>query len=60
MWEAACKEERKSFEAMEVFEVVPRPDHKKVVSSKWVYREKQGPDGSIQKYKARIVAQGFT
>ena len=40
MWEAACEEERKSFEAIEVFEVVPRPDNKKVVGSKWVYHEK--------------------
>jgi len=60
MWEAACEEERKSFEAMEVFKVVPRPDHKKVVGSKWVYCEKRGPNGSIQKYKARVVTQGFT
>jgi hypothetical protein len=60
MWEAACEEERKSFEAMEVFEVVPRPANKKVVGSKWVYCEKRGPDGKIQKYKARVVAQGFT
>ena len=60
MWEAACEEERKSFEAMEVFEVVPQPERKKVVGSKWVYREKRGPDGKVQKYKARVVAQGFT
>ena len=60
MWEAACEEERKSFEAMEVFEVVPQPDHKKVVGSKWVYHEKRGPDGKIQKYKACVVTQGFT
>ena len=60
MWEAACEEEGKLFEAMEVFEVVPRPERKKVVCSKWVYREKCGPDSKIQKYKARVVAQGFT
>ena len=34
-------------------------DHK-VVSSKWVFRIKRGPDSSIQKYKARVVTQGFT
>jgi hypothetical protein len=33
---------------------------RKVTGSKWVLRRKFGPDGSIQKYKARIVAQGFT
>jgi hypothetical protein len=60
MWEATCEEEQKSFEAMEVFEVVPRPECKKVVGSKWVYHEKCGPNGKIHKYKACIVMQGFT
>jgi len=32
----------------------------KVVGSKWVFYIKQGPDRAIQKYKARVVAQGFT
>ena len=31
-----------------------------VVSSKWIYHEKHGPDGTIQKYKAHVVVQGFT
>ena len=30
-----------------------------MIRSKWVFRIKQGPNGSIQKHKARIVAQGF-
>jgi reverse transcriptase-like protein len=31
-----------------------------VVGSKWVFCIKCGPDGTIQKYKACVVAQGFT
>jgi transposase InsO family protein len=60
MWELACEGEKRQFEAMGVYEVVPRPQGKKVVGSKWVFRQKRGPDGTIQKYKARVVAQGFT
>ena len=45
---------------MGVYKVVPHPNGRKVVGSKWVFRIKRGPDGTIQKYKARIVAQGFT
>jgi hypothetical protein len=30
------------------------------VDSKWVFRLKRGPDGEIEKHKARVVAKGFT
>jgi reverse transcriptase-like protein len=30
------------------------------VGSKWVFHIKRRPDGTIQKYKVRVVAQGFT
>jgi transposase InsO family protein len=59
-WEAACEAEHRAFERMGVYEVVPHPKDRKVVGSKWVFRIKRGPDGAIQKYKARVVAQGFT
>ena len=59
-WELACDDEWRAFECMGVYEVVPRPKGCKVVGSRWVFRIKCGPDGTIQKYKARVVAQGFT
>src|SRR5712671_7923560 len=59
-WEAACEDEHCTFEHMGVYEVIPCPKDRKVMGSKWVFHIKQGPDNSIQKYKARIVAQGFT
>jgi len=58
-WEAACADEIKVFDHMGVYEVVPHPRSCKIVGSKWVFWIKQGPDGKIQRYKARIVAQGF-
>ena len=60
LWDAACEVEKKSFEIMGVYDVVPRPKNRKILGSKWVLRIKRGPDGAIQKYKARVVAQGFT
>jgi hypothetical protein len=37
----------------------PRPSCKKVVRNKWVFKLKQKSDGSIDRYKARLVDKGF-
>jgi len=58
-WDVACEDEIRNFQQMGVYDVVPRPKGRKVVGSKWVLCIKRGPDGQVQKYKARIVAQGF-
>jgi hypothetical protein len=43
-----------------VWEVVPRPEGKSVVTSRWLYKLKHAVDGSIEKYKALFVARGFS
>ena len=59
-WELACNNEKHAFEHLGIYEVIPCPVDRKVVGSKWVFRIKHRPNGSIQKYKVCIVAQGFT
>jgi len=44
----------------DVWDVVPRPKGKYVVTSKWIFKIKHGIDRSIEKYKARFVARGFS
>ena len=44
----------------DVQDVVPRPEGKSVVTSNSIYKIKHVVDGSIEKYKARFVAQGFS
>jgi len=55
-WLATCKEEMQTWKDLDVYDVVLQPKGHKVIGSKWVFCIKQGPDGSIQKYKAQIVA----
>ena len=35
-------------------------EEKAVVTLKWLYKIKHGFDGSVEKYKARFVARGFS
>eukprot|EP00253_Pinus_taeda_P003761 PITA_03761 len=53
-------EEYKSIMKNNVWDIVPRPTDKSIVSSMWIYKIKHAADGSIEKFKARFVARGFT
>lgn len=52
--------ELQSLEANKTWSIVERPKDVNVVSSKWVLRIKKNAAGEIEKYKARLVARGFT
>ena len=43
----------------DVWEVVPRPQDKSIVGSRWIYKIKYDADDSIEKFKARFVAKGY-
>lgn len=58
-WKLAMDEEYGSIIKNDVWDFVPRPKGKSVVSSKWLFKIKHNADGSIEKYKARFVARGF-
>ena len=51
-------EEYDSIMKNQVWEVVPRPQGKKVLGSRCIYKVKHATDGSVEKYKARFVAKG--
>ena len=53
------KEEILVLEQNQIWKLVPRPKDVKPISCKWVYKIKTHPDGSIERYKARLVARGF-
>ena len=42
------------------WDIVPKPEGKSMLSSKWMYKIKHAADGSIEKYMARFVSRGFS
>jgi len=59
-WKRACAEELEEFERQNLFSTVPRPIGRKVIGCKWVFKTKLDAEGQIERYKARLVAQGFS
>ena len=59
-WIEAMKEELRMIEKNDTWELVDRPQHRKVIGVKWVYRTKLNADGSVNKYKARLVVKGYS
>ena len=52
-------EEYNSIMTNDVWEVVPRPQDRAVVGSRWIYKIKYAADGSIEKFKSKFVAKGY-
>ena len=59
-WKEAIDVELGNLKAAGTWEVVERPHGTNVVDSKWVFRLKKDAKGEIVKWKARLVARGFT
>jgi hypothetical protein len=53
-------EEIEALEKNRTWDLVPCPKGKKVVDCKWVYTVKQDANGQIKRYKARLVARGYS
>ena len=59
-WKEAIQKELTSHATNGTWEVVNKPKGRKTITSKWVFKKKFLPSGLIDKYKARLVARGFT
>ncbi|MCO5599391.1 hypothetical protein L7F22_053493 [Adiantum nelumboides] len=59
-WRQAMDFEYQSLMANGIWQLVPAPPNRKLVTCKWLLRKKFHADGSVSRYKARLVACGFT
>ena len=59
-WKKATDSEFNALMANDTWQFVPPPENKNMVGSRWVLKVKRNADGSVEKFKARLVAQGYS
>jgi len=59
-WQDAMRKEFDALDANHTWDIVHLPPGKKPIGCKWVYKIKYKSDGTIERYKARLVIRGDT
>ena len=59
-WQNVMAAEIAALESNQTWSLTPLPSHKRAIGCKWVYKVKYKVDGTVQRYKACLVAKGFT
>jgi Reverse transcriptase (RNA-dependent DNA polymerase) len=59
-WMRACQDEYYNLMGYGTWQLVKRPTNTNIIGNRWVFRIKRDNLGHIDKYKARLVAQGFS
>uniref|UniRef100_A0A2N9GQ28 Reverse transcriptase Ty1/copia-type domain-containing protein n=1 Tax=Fagus sylvatica TaxID=28930 RepID=A0A2N9GQ28_FAGSY len=60
LWQQAMADELDALHKTHTWDMTTLPPSKSAVGCKWVYKIKTRADGSVERYKARLVARGFT
>ena len=60
LWKVSMQEEYDALIRNGTWKLVPKPENRKVVGCKWIYKIKRNSDGTVERYKSRLVARGFS
>jgi hypothetical protein len=58
-WIEAMTEELSQFERNKVWNLVPEPQGKTIIETRWVFENKLDENSKVVRNKARLVAQGY-
>ncbi|GJS16630.1 retrovirus-related pol polyprotein from transposon TNT 1-94 [Tanacetum coccineum] len=58
-WIESMQDELNQFERLQVWELVPRPGGKNVISLKWLWKNKCDAEHIVVRNKSRLVAKGY-
>lgn len=59
-WIDAMKEEMQAMQSNNTWELCELPDGRNAIGCKWIFKAKTDANGNVNRYKARLVAQGFS
>nr|GFA67021.1 retrovirus-related Pol polyprotein from transposon TNT 1-94 [Tanacetum cinerariifolium] len=59
-WVSAMQEELDQFARLKVWRLVPRPEGKSVIKTKWIFKNKKDESSLVIRNKARLVAVGYS
>ena len=59
-WAQAIKEELEALQKNNTWFLSVLPEGRKIMGCKWIFSIKYKADGSIDRYKAKLVAKGYT
>ena len=58
-WGKAMEEDIEPIEKNKTWSLVPRPEDKNVISTKWIFRNKLDENGEVTRNKVRLVCKGY-
>ena len=59
-WKQVMDKKMEALASREIWKSVSTPTNSAVTGCRWVFTLKYRPDGSVDRYKARLVAKSYT